>query len=112
MPMPSHRAAAARQRRATRPHVHEQLADALAVLRAERSRAAAVRGSRRDLAAWSARREGETLGDVLRRPEVARRNRCAHLLIALERAPSPTMRISQAAIDDACAALERYIGDA
>ena len=84
----------------------QEIEDALTVLRAERTRVAAVRVR---TAVWRmvGASEGETLADVLRRPQtndpVQRR-----LLIALERSAFTYDDDLRAAIDDACAALERY----
>lgn len=82
--------------------------DALVVLRAEHTRSAAVRVRS---AVWRTigAPDGETLGDVLRRPgsnEPALRE----VLVALERSAFTYDEDLQAAIDDACAALERYAG--
>jgi len=81
--------------------------DALTVLRAEPTRAAAVRVR---AAVWRmvGASNGETLGDVLRRPEssdVTTRD----LLIALERSAFTYEDDLSPAIVDACSALERYI---
>ena len=86
----------------------EQLQDALVVLRAERTRASAVavRG-----AVWRmiGANDGATLGDVLRRREsVVPETR--DLLIALERSAFTYDDDLQAAIQDACFALERAVG--
>ncbi|HVR45810.1 MAG TPA: hypothetical protein VMT95_04105 [Candidatus Binatia bacterium] len=86
----------------------DQLQDALVVLRAERTRASAVavRG-----AIWRmiGANDGATLGDVLRRREsVVPETR--ELLIALERGAFTYDDDLQAAIQDACFALERAMG--
>ena len=76
------------------------------MLRAERTRAAAVRvraGVWRVIGAP----EGETLGDVLRRPGCGAGPLHA-LLVALERSAFTYDEDLAAAIDDAGAALERY----
>jgi len=88
----------------------QQAEDALAVLRTERSRGAAV-AVRAAIWQMAGASDGETLGDVLRRPE-SRGQTMRHLLIALERSAFTYEADLQAAIDDACAALERYIGEA
>lgn len=95
----------------TRPRSpREQLQDALAVLRTERTRAAAVavRGAIWRMLGAS---EGETLGDVLRRPE-SRDETTRGLLIALERSAFTYDGDLKPAIEDACWALERSIGAA
>lgn len=81
--------------------------DALAVLRAERTRAAAVtvRGSIWRMVGAS---EGETLGDVLRRPDSSDPP-MRSLLVALERSAFTYDEDLRAAIDDAGSALERFI---
>lgn len=81
--------------------------DALAVLRAERTRAAAVivRGSIWRMLGAS---EGETLGDVLRRPDSSDPT-MRSLLVALERSAFTHDDDLRAAIDDAGSALERFI---
>jgi len=88
----------------------EQAEDALAVLRTERSRPAAV-AVRAAIWRMVGASDGETLGDVLRRPdshdEITRQ-----LLIALERSAFTYDDDLPRAIDDACSALERYIGAA
>lgn len=88
----------------------QQAEDALAVLRTERSRAAAV-AVRAAIWRMAGASDGETLGDVLRRPE-SRGQTMRHLLIALERSAFTYEADLRGAIDDACAALERYIGEA
>lgn len=85
-----------------------QIEDALLVLRAERTRSAAVRVRS---AVWHVvgAAEGATLGDVLQRPgcnEAPLRD----LLVALERSAFTYDEDLRAAIDDACSALERYAG--
>ncbi|HZV77146.1 MAG TPA: hypothetical protein VFF63_05280 [Candidatus Babeliales bacterium] len=81
--------------------------DALTVLAAERTRAAAVvvRG-----AIWRmvGAAEGETLGDVLGRPQ-SKDLTMRGLLIALERSAFTYDDDLSGAIEDACAALRRYI---
>jgi hypothetical protein len=89
------------------PARHRRAEDALTVLRAEPTRAAAVRVR---AAIWRmvGASDGETLADVLRRPEssdVTTRG----LLIALERSAFTYDDDLAPAIDDACSALERYI---
>jgi hypothetical protein len=86
--------------------IGQQLADALTVLRAERTRSAAVRVR---VAVWRAfgATPGETLADVLRRPgtqEPAIRD----VLVALERSAFTYDDDLPGAIADACDALERY----
>jgi hypothetical protein len=85
----------------------DRLQDALTVLRAERTRAAAVRV--RSLV-WSmvGASDGETLGDVLRRPD-ATEPAMRDLLRALERGAFTYEEDLPAAIDGACNALERYL---
>ncbi|MBV8531133.1 MAG: hypothetical protein JO104_07425, partial [Candidatus Eremiobacteraeota bacterium] len=80
--------------------------DALTVLRAERTRGAAV-AVRAAIWRLIGASDGETLGDVLRRPESSDAT-MRHLLIALERSAFTYDGDLRAAIDDACAALERY----
>jgi hypothetical protein len=88
----------------------EHFEDALTVLRAERTRASAV-AVRTAIWRMLGAGDGETLGDVLRRPEssdpVMR-----GLLIALERSAFTYDGDLRGAIEDACAALERSIGSA
>jgi hypothetical protein len=86
----------------------DDFADALAVLRTERTRLAAVRVR---TAVWRmvGANDGETLGDVLRRPESSE-TAMHDLLISLERSAFTYDDDLRAAIDDACAAFERYIG--
>jgi hypothetical protein len=83
-----------------------QIEDALLVLRAERTRSAAVRVR---AAMWRiiGAPEGETLGDVLRRPG-CNEGPLRDLLVALERSAFTYDEDLAAAVDDACAALERY----
>jgi hypothetical protein len=83
----------------------EQLQDALTLLRAEPTRAAAMRVRS---AVWRmvGATDGETLGDVLGRPE-ASDTRMRELLIALERGAFTYDDDLRAAIEDACGALER-----
>ncbi len=86
----------------------QQFEDALAVLRAERTRAAAVRVR---AAVWRmvGASDGETLGDVLRRPEASDPT-MRELLISLERSAFTYDDDLTAAIGDSCSALERQIG--
>lgn len=86
----------------------EQAQDALAVLRKERTRPAAVvvRGAIWRMVGAS---DGETLGDVLRRTD-SRDEMMRGLLIALERSAFTYDQDLQAAIEDACSALERFVG--
>jgi hypothetical protein len=86
----------------------EQAQDALAVLGAQRSRAAAV-AVRTAIWGMVGASDGETLGDVLQRPD-ARAGTMRQLLIALERSAFTHDDDLRAAIEDACSALERYIG--
>jgi hypothetical protein len=90
--------------------LRRQAQDALAVLRAERSRAAAVIVR---TAIWRmvGATDGETLADVLRRPD-AHDAAMRGLLIALERSAFTYEADLQAAIEDTCSALERYIESA
>jgi hypothetical protein len=83
-----------------------QINDALLVLRAERSRSAAVRVR---AAVWRiiGAPEGETLGDVLRRPG-CNEGPLRELLVSLERSAFTYDEDLAAAIGDAGAALERY----
>ncbi|HEX3670668.1 MAG TPA: hypothetical protein VHT92_03070 [Candidatus Cybelea sp.] len=81
--------------------------DALAVLRVERDRASAVAVRAGIWNAFGAG-EGETLGDVLRRPESGSETARA-LLIAIERSAFTYDSDLDAAIGDACGALQRYI---
>jgi hypothetical protein len=85
----------------------ERLQDALTVLSADRNRPTAVhiRAVVWDLIGAS---EGETLADVLRRPE-AGDPRMAGVLRALERAAFTYDDDLAPAIDAACEALERYL---
>jgi hypothetical protein len=85
----------------------DEFADALAVLRTERTRFAAVRVR---TAVWRmvGAYDGETLGDVLRRPESSE-TPMRDLLISLERSAFTYDDDLHAAIDDACAAFERYL---
>lgn len=84
----------------------QQIDDALTVLRAEHTRSAAIRVR---AAVWRTlgASEGETLGDVLRRPQAADPVLRA-LLVALERSAFTYDDDLNAAIDDACLSLERY----
>lgn len=86
----------------------EQAEDALAVLRTERSRSAAV-AVRTAIWRMVGASDGETLGDVLRRPD-SHEDTMPQLLVALERSAFTYDDDLPRAIDDACAALERYIG--
>jgi hypothetical protein len=81
--------------------------DALAVLRVERTRVAAVAVRAGIWKAFGAG-EGETLGDVLRRPE-SRDESARNLLIAIERSAFTYDSDLDAAIGDACSALQRYV---
>ena len=85
----------------------DQMADALAVLRAERTRATAIRVR---AAVWRmvGAPDGETLADVLHRPEAANRP-MREVLRALERAAFTYDGDVVPAIDDACDTLERYL---
>jgi hypothetical protein len=85
----------------------EQLDDAYSVLRAERTRLAAVtvRSAVRRMVGAS---DGETLDDVLRRPE-AREAPMRELLRSLERAAFTYDADLAGAIDAACAAFERIL---
>lgn len=85
-----------------------RMRDALTVLQAERSRAAAI-AVRAAIWQMVGASEGETLDDVLRRPAAAEL-RPARLLRSLERAAFTYDDDLQAAINDACTALERCIG--
>jgi hypothetical protein len=85
----------------------QQAEDALAVLRAERSRAAAV-SVRAAIWRMAGASDGETLADVLRRPDADELS-MRLLLIALERSAFTYDADLSAAIDDACGALDRYI---
>ena len=55
--------------------------------------------------------DGETLADVLRRPE-AQEVTLSQSSSPSSAMPSPTNADLDAALDDACSALERYIGSA
>ncbi len=88
----------------------QQAQDALAVLRTQPSRAAAV-AVRTAIWRMVGASDGETLADVLRRPE-ANEVTMRPLLVALERSAFTSQEDVHAAIDDTCAALERYIGSA
>jgi hypothetical protein len=81
--------------------------DALAVLRAERTRSAAI-AVRAAIWRMVGASDGETLADVLRRTDSHDRVTC-ELLVALERSAFTYEQDLRAAIDDACDALERYI---
>jgi hypothetical protein len=85
-----------------------QFEDALTVLRAERTRASAV-SVRAAIWRMLGAGEGETLGDVLRRPDSSKPV-MRDLLIALERSAFTYDSDLRGAIEDACAALERCIG--
>lgn len=101
-PLPESLRAAPAQRSA-----RDQLRDALTVLRAERSRSAAVRVR---AAVWRmvGASDGETLADVLQRPQTQDPS-MRDLLRALERAAFTHDGDLQPAIDAACDALERDI---
>ncbi len=86
----------------------EELTDALTVLRAERTRSAAL-AVRNAVWRMLGARSGATLGDVLGRRESGDPT-MRELLIALERSAFTYDEDVPAAIDDACAALERSIG--
>ncbi|HTA38243.1 MAG TPA: hypothetical protein VK760_04165 [Candidatus Acidoferrales bacterium] len=85
----------------------ERLQDALTVLRADRNRPTAVRVR---AVVWEliGASDGETLADVLRRPEAAD-PLMAGVLRALERAAFTYDDDLAPAIDAACEALERYL---
>jgi hypothetical protein len=85
----------------------DQFSDALTVLRAERSRDAAVRVRS---AVWRmiGASDGETLADVLQRPD-ATDARMRSLLRSLERAAFTYNADLSPAIDDACASLETML---
>ncbi len=85
----------------------DQLQDALSVLRAEPTRTTAVR-ARALLWRMVGASDGETLADVLRRPEAADA-RMRELLRALERAAFTYDDDLTNAIHDACTTLERYL---
>lgn len=85
----------------------DRLQDALTVLRAERNRAAAVR-VRSMVWEMIGANDGETLADVLTRPQAGNPG-MRELLRSLERAAFTYDRDVPAAIDAACNALERYI---
>lgn len=84
----------------------QRVDDAIVVLRAEHSRAAAVR-VRSVIWRTIGASDGETLGDVLRRP-AANDPPLRDALISLERSAFTYDDDLGAAIDDTCAALERY----
>ncbi|HEY1975594.1 MAG TPA: hypothetical protein VGG89_03500 [Candidatus Baltobacteraceae bacterium] len=85
----------------------DQFSDALTVLRAERNRGAAVRVR---AAVWRmiGASDGETLGDVLQRPDAADA-RTRALLRSLERAAFTYDADLAPAVDDACANLEAML---
>jgi hypothetical protein len=85
----------------------DRLQDALTVLRADRDRSTAVRVR---AVVWEliGASDGETLTDVLRRPE-ANDPRIAAVLRALERAAFTYDDDLDRAIDGACQAMERYL---
>ncbi len=85
----------------------DQLGDALTVLRAERNRGAAVRVRS---AVWRmiGASDGETLADVLQRPDAADA-RMRSLLRSLERAAFTYDADLLPAIDDACSSLEAML---
>jgi len=88
----------------------QQAQDALAVLRTERTRSAAI-DVRAAIWRMVGASDGETLGDVLRRPgtnDLSMRQ----LLIALERSAFTYDADLNPAIEDACSALDRYIESA
>ncbi|HYL27078.1 MAG TPA: hypothetical protein VEW74_04530 [Candidatus Nitrosotalea sp.] len=85
----------------------QQAQDALAVLRTERTRGAAV-AVRAAIWRMVGAADGETLGDVLRRYD-ANDPSMRQLLTALERSAFTYEADLSAAIDDACSALDRYI---
>jgi hypothetical protein len=87
------------------PSPRERLRDVLTVLRAERSRSAAV-ALRATVWRLIGASEGETLEDVLRRP-LASDPRMAEVLRGLERAAFTHDGDLDAAVDAACDALER-----
>ena len=94
-------------RPAAAPSPTAELEDALAVLRAERTRAAA------ESARSAARRmvgagDGETLADVLARPQCSG-NAMRDLLTSLERSAFTHDGDLQAAIDDGIASIEAYL---
>jgi len=103
VPAPAPRPVIQRSRR-------DQLEDALVVLRAERTRASAI-AVRAAIWRMIGADDGATLGDVLRRRESAAPE-TRELLIALERSAFTYDDDVQAAIQDACFALERAIGAA
>jgi hypothetical protein len=86
---------------------HEELREALTVLRAEPTRATAVRVR---ALAWRVHgaSDGETLADVLLRP-AANEPAVRDVLRSLERAAFTYDADLRAAIDSACAALARYL---
>ena len=86
----------------------DRLTDALTVLRAERTRAAALRVR---ALVWGllGASDGETLADVLHRPE-ASDPKTRTLLVALERAAFTHDDDLAPALNDACDALAGYIG--
>jgi hypothetical protein len=81
--------------------------DALAVLRAERTRSAAI-AVRAAIWRMVGASDGETLADVLRRTDSNDRV-TRGLLVALERSAFTYEQDLRDAIEDACGALERYI---
>lgn len=87
---------------------HARLSDALTVLRAVRTRTAALRVRS---VVWEllGATGGETLADVLRRPEASDPATRA-LLVALERAAFTHDSDLAPALDDACDSLQRYVG--
>lgn len=84
--------------------------DALAVLRAERTRTAAI-AVRAAIWRMVGASDGETLADVFRRTDPHDRV-TRELLVALERSAFTYDRDLRAAIEDACGALERYMESA
>jgi hypothetical protein len=87
--------------------IRDRMQDALTVLRADPTRATAVRVRS---AVWESigASPGETLTDVLRRP-ASNEERMSNLLRALERAAFTYDDDLGRAIDGACQALERYL---
>jgi hypothetical protein len=88
--------------------LRQQIEDALVVLKADPTRATAVRVR---AAIWRTigAPEGETLADVLRRPG-SNDPPLRDVLIALERSAFTYDADLQPAIEDACGALDRYAG--
>lgn len=88
--------------------LRQEIEDALVVLKADPTRATAVRVR---AAIWRTigAPEGETLADVLRRPG-SNEPSLRDVLIALERSSFTYDADLQPAIEDACGALDRYAG--